>query len=365
MKKRTRQRIVAILIVGLLGWNIYLAVQLQRVMPQEISTHTIETVEKTVVDVKTALTEVVAKTQNKVVTVLNYGRQQLNSSGSGVVYKVEGNTITLVTNHHVIEDAQSVTIKFVSGEEVDATIIGSDEYSDLAVLQAEIDFEMEAFDLGDSSLLDVGEQVLAIGSPLGEAYQGSVSYGIISGKDRTVELDLDGNGVGDWDMVVLQTDAAINPGNSGGALINLAGELIGIPSSKMVSNNGETIEGMGFAIPINEMIPIAEQLILNGKVQRPFVGISATAITDMNTYQRQYYRLANVEYGLYVSSVVNDGPAEKAGVLEGDIIVSFNGSTVKTFKEFRQMLYKQASGSKVTLTVLRDGKTIDIEVKLD
>jgi serine protease Do len=251
---------------------------------------------------------------------------------------------------------------FANGEELEATLIGSDVFTDLALLEVKVDFEVNAFKLGDSSLVKVGENALAIGSPLGLSFQGSVTMGIISGKDRVVPVDLDNNGTDDWDSIVLQTDAAINPGNSGGPLINLAGELIGITSMKIADSS---VEGMGFAIPINEIIPIIQQLKDNGEVIRPVVGISAVSLDELAVYQKSYYGIRlDLNAGLYVMSVIKGSPAELSGIKEGDVITAFDNTNITSFKEFRKLLYTKNVGDVVTISYERAGKSTTVNVVL-
>ena len=187
--------------------------------------------------------------------------------------------------------------------------------------------------------------------------------GIISGKDRTIPVDLDGNGTDDWDSIVLQTDAAINPGNSGGPLINLAGELIGITSMKIADS---AVEGMGFAIPINEVIPIIQQLKENGKVIRPVIGISAVSIDELAVFQKSYYGIRlDLDTGLLITSVVDNGPASRAGLKEGDIIMSFDEVKILSFKEFRKLLYAKKVGDTIAITYERAGVSSTTNITLE
>lgn len=361
--KKLRKYGIWLLVAVMLCWNIFLTWKVYGIKGASNTTVN-TTVNQEVSQITNTFTDVVQKTQDKVVIVYNYQNNQLYASGSGNVYQANGRDLIIVTNHHVIDGETSVRVKFTNGEEFAAQVVGSDPYSDLAVLKVTVDFDIEPFSLGDSSLVSVGEQVLAIGTPLGDDYAGTVTSGIISGKDRTISMDIDGNGTDDWDMLVLQTDAAINPGNSGGALVNMAGELIGIPSSKISSSSGESVEGMGFAIPINEVITIVSQLMTDGKVTRPAIGISAVALTDLTSSQRRYYNVSETQQGLYISSIVAGGAAEAAGIKEGDIITSFDGQDVVTFKEFRKTLYSKNVGDVVEVKVLRGSQTLTFQVKL-
>ena len=219
------------------------------------------TVKQVNYDVKTDTTSVVEKASDSVVGVVVYKNTTNNAfgfgdnsssssetqsgSGSGVVYDKTGKYTYIITNHHVIDGANKVQVVFSNNEYVDAEVVGSDEYSDVAILRCQPSFDVSVIDLGDSNLLDKGETVLAIGSPLGIQYSGTVTQGIVSATDRTVSVDLNDDNVDDWDMNVIQTDAAINPGNSGGALVNMKGELVGITNMKF---SDESVEGMGFAI---------------------------------------------------------------------------------------------------------------------
>lgn len=304
----------------------------------------------------------IEKVNSSVVGVLVYANGTASGSGSGVVYRVDGKTAYIITNAHVVSGATDVQVVFSNKESVNATIVGSDTYSDIAVLKLTADFDMTAIKCGDSSLLDQGETVLAIGSPLGIEYAGTVTQGIVSGIDRTVSVDLNDDGQEDWDMNVIQTDAAINPGNSGGALVNMAGELVGITSMKL---SNTSVEGMGFALPINDVITSVEQIIENGKVTRPQIGISGVSLSGYSSYQLRYYRInTDLTDGIYVSRVTSGGAASKAGIQEGDIIVKFDGKEVTTYKSFLTELYSKEPGDKVSVVVNRNGTEKTIEVTL-
>ncbi|MCD7839964.1 MAG: trypsin-like peptidase domain-containing protein [Erysipelotrichaceae bacterium] len=313
-------------------------------------------------DVTSDLTEIVAKAQESTVGVLTYENDTSSGSGSGVIYKVDGTTVYVITNHHVIEDASKIEVVYSNGEYITAELVGSDEYGDIAVLKMTVDFEVEAFDIGDSSLLDAGETVLAIGSPLGIEYAGTVTQGIVSSPLRTISVDLNSDGSYDWDMNVIQTDAAINPGNSGGALINAAGELVGITSMKYSS---EDVEGMGFALPINDVVELADEIMETGKVSRPVLGISGISLSDYSSYELYMYRITtDVSQGIYIASVQNGSAAENAGLQAGDVITAFDGTEITSYKDFLTMLYAKNPGDTITLTINRDGSSMNVSVTL-
>ena len=326
-------------------------------------------------DVKTETTNVVESVSDSIVGVVVYqnstsgglfgsqtrtNEQQKSGSGSGVVYEQTDKYTYIITNHHVIEDADKIQVVFSNNEYADATLVGSDEYSDVAILRCQPDFDVSVINIGDSSLLDKGEPVLAIGSPLGIEYSGTVTQGIVSGTERTVSVDLNNDGVEDWDMSVIQTDAAINPGNSGGALVNMKGELVGITNMKF---SDETVEGMGFAIPINDVVSVAKQIRTNGKVSHPAIGISGVSLSDYSSYQLQRYGVrVYVDTGIYVAKLTESGPAKNAGIEVGDVIVKLGDKEITTYKSFLTALYSHQAGDKISVTVNRDGteKTYDV-----
>ena len=354
--------VITLLVVASLGMNVFLFTKVNKSSSSGSSSNKNATVENVNYDVKSSTTDVIEKVNSSVVGVLVYANGTASGSGSGVVYRVDGKTAYIITNAHVVSGATDVQVVFSNKESVNATIVGSDTYSDIAVLKLTADFDMTAIKCGDSSLLDQGETVLAIGSPLGIEYAGTVTQGIVSGIDRTVSVDLNDDGQEDWDMNVIQTDAAINPGNSGGALVNMAGELVGITSMKL---SNTSVEGMGFALPINDVITSVEQIIENGKVTRPQIGISGVSLSGYSSYQLRYYRInTDLTDGIYVSRVTSGGAASKAGIQEGDIIVKFDGKEVTTYKSFLTELYSKEPGDKVSVVVNRNGTEKTIEVTL-
>lgn len=361
------KRLTAFLLVALIGWNIVLTIlYLQSKEDTTAATaaqQTKQKVETASVNITSDVTELVAKSENKVVTVTARARGQALDTGSGAVYKVDGKTVYIITNNHVVADGDEAVVTFANGKEQKVDIVGKDELTDLALLKTDVDFKAEAFVMGNSSLVKKGEYVIAMGSPLGIEYQGSVSGGLISGVDRRMEMDIDNNGVADWDVNVLQTDAAINPGNSGGPLINMAGELIGINSMKITDTS---VEGFGFALPINEVLPIITELENNGKVVRPILGISVQPIEQLSMLDKAYLGIdSKVESGLPIVKVASRTPAASAGIKEGDILVKFDGKEIKDYKQFRQYLYSHKVKDKVSIVVNRNGKEIEKTVILE
>ena len=279
------------------------------------------------------------------------GTQTGISSGSGIVISPEGH---IITNYHVIEGASDIKVKFSTGDEYDATVIGGDEQMDVAVLQIPPFDNMPIASVGDSDLVEVGDRAIAIGNPLGDELFGTVTQGVISGKNRTVVVD-------NREMTLLQTDAAINPGNSGGALIDAYGHVIGINSVKISgSSSGSSSEGLGFAIPINEVMSVAEDLITYGYVTgRPLIGVNVQPITAAIAYYLP------VDHGLYVMGVTEGGAADKAGVQRGDIILNFDGVEVNTNADLNAQRDKHKAGDTVKMEIDRGGERMTIEITLD
>lgn len=285
-------------------------------------------------------------------------------TGSGVVYKIEGNEAFIITNYHVIEEAKRIEITLEDGSKKEAEVVGGDIWTDLAVIKVEAtDIETVA-QFGDSDVLKQGETVIAIGNPLGLDFYGSVTVGVISGTDRAVPVDLDGDGSEDWQSEVLQTDAAINGGNSGGALVNINGDLIGINSMKIADAQ---VEGLGFAIPVNTVIPIVNQLETNGKVVRPAMGITLMDLTDIPAfYQAQTLALPdNITTGVVVGEVVNGSAADQAGMKQYDVIVEMDGEPIESVIDLRQHLYTKTNvGDELQVKVYRAGKLMDLTLVL-
>ena len=313
-----------------------------------------ETVNKTMVS-EQGIEEAIGGVYDAVVTVQSYSNGQLIGTGSGFVYKKEDKGY-LLTNNHVIDGASSYKVLLQNGEEVDAKLLGCDEYSDLAVLSIDKDKVIKVAKLGDSELITVGNTVFTVGSPMGSEYSGSVTRGIVSAKERTIETD-------DVVTKVIQTDAAINPGNSGGPLVNMAGEVIGITSMKLAQ---EEIEGMGFAIPINDAKVYVQSLEKGENISRPILGVSLINVTDR--YRLYYYRInvdSSITSGAVVAEVQNGGGAAKAGLKKGDVIVKIDDKDIDNISRLRYNLYQYKIGDKVKVTYIRDGKTKTTEVTLE
>ncbi len=277
-------------------------------------------------------------------------------TGSGVIYKKVGNKAYVVTNHHVIEGASKYEVTLADGTKVPAELRGSDIWTDLAVLEIDATDVKKIAEFGNSDTLKTGEPVIAIGNPLGPTFSGSVTQGIISGLERTIPVDINNDGVVDWNAEVLQTDAAINPGNSGGALINIKGQVIGINSMKIAQS---AVEGIGLAIPINSAEPIINDLEQFGEVKRPYMGVDLISVNEVSKYhQQETLKLpAKINDGVALRQVRPNSPAAQAGLKELDVIVEMDGEKISDVIDLRRHLYIQKKiGDQLTVKYYRDGK---------
>lgn len=281
-----------------------------------------------------------------------------SGTGSGVIYQVTDDAMYIVTNNHVIENATKIEVTLYNEETITAELVGTDPLTDIAVLKVSGNFDITALSFGDSDSLRAGDEVIAIGNPLGLDLYGTVTQGIVSAVNRTINVS---TSAGAWDMEVIQTDAAINPGNSGGALINTSGELVGINSMKIAQSQ---IEGLGFSIPSNEVKTLIKELTKNGQIIRPYLGVIMENLSDI---PRSYVQniAGNVTEGVLITKIDESGPATQAGLKTGDIIVAVNGEKVKNANELRKYLYTDVKvGDDVKMTYYRQGKSHEAEITL-
>ena len=324
------------------------------------------------VDVNSDIINAVDKASDAVVGISNLQQTgfwtteegQAAGTGSGVIYKKDGDKAFVVTNHHVIEGATELEVSLADGTKLVAKLRGSDVWTDLAVLEIEGKEIKTIAEFGDSDQLKTGEPAIAIGNPLGLTFSGSVTQGIISGLERTIPIDINQDGVEDWQAEVLQTDAAINPGNSGGALININGQVIGINSMKIAQS---AVEGIGLAIPINYAIPIINDLEQHGEVKRPYMGVDLQSVAEVaKYYQEEALKLPkDITYGAAIREVVPNSPAEQAGLKDLDVIVEMDGEKIETVIDLRKHLYnKKKIGEQMKIKFYRIGKLEEVTMKL-
>jgi len=277
------------------------------------------------------------------------GNSGLQEAGSGSGFIIDAQKGYIVTNNHVIDGAQKITVGLSDGRNLDAKVVGADPRTDLAVLQISDTKNLTAVKLGDSSKLEVGEPVVAIGNPGGAEFARSVTTGVVSATNRTLDIQ------GEASFNLIQTDAAINPGNSGGPLVNYQGLVIGINSAKYAQTG---FEGMGFSIPITDAMPTIQQLIKSGVAKHPALLVST------NDQYNSYAQSNNKPLGAYISDVSANGPAAKAGILKGDVITKINNNQVQNSSDLIHELYKYNVGDKITITYTRNGQTKQAQATL-
>ena len=383
MKKNLKKcgQLLLVILISFFSGILGTFTTLQLSQKQNSGTTTTTTVSKTAVKNENSITQAVDKVKDAVVSIITYSgnsqssfvgsddtdtdsnTEQVNSEGSGVIYKKDDNNAYLVTNTHVINGAKKLDIRLADGTKVPGEIVGSDTYSDIAVVKISSEKVSTVAEFGDSSQLAVGETAIAIGSPLGSEYANTVTQGIVSSLNRHVSLKSeDGQAIS---TNAIQTDTAINPGNSGGPLINIQGQVIGITSSKIASNGGTSVEGLGFAIPANDVKNIIKQLEKDGKVTRPALGIHMVNLTNLSTADLQKLKLPdNVTSGVAVRSVQKNMPAN-GHLQQYDVITKIDDTKISSTTELQNALYSHSIGDEMTVTYYRNGKEEKTTIKLE
>lgn len=338
--------VVTSTIICLIGFTLFYSFYMKNLVTTKTK------IEKQVSITENGIAEAVEKVYDSVTVVESLKNNHVYQTGTGFVFKTDEKYGYILTNYHVIEGAEEIQIILTNEEKIKANIVGSDEYSDIAVLKINKDQVIEVASLGSSEDLKIGDTLFAVGAPLdAEIYSNSVTRGILSGKNRLVEVT--NSKMNTYIMEVLQTDTAINSGNSGGPLCNSNGEVIGITNMKLAST---AVEGMGFAIPIETAEQYANIIIESKTITRPYLGISIYEAKTMFT---------STSEGIYIESVVNDSPAAKAGLQPGDKIIKINNIDIKSVSYFKYTLYKQNVGSAIKLTYIRNNQEKTIDIKLE
>ena len=360
--------VVVILIVVVLADIFTSRVDLNKIFTKNVNYTTSK--EVTVTD--EGIADAVEKLYDATVLVEIIEKDTVAGWGSGFVYKVKGDYAYILTNHHVVDEADELKIVFTDDTETTGKLIGSDEYADVAVVRVDKDTIKQVAEIGKTEGLRLGDTVFAIGTPVGLEYKFTVTRGILSGQNRMVEMTKkSGNSyfnqqvTDSWYMNLLQIDASINSGNSGGPLANCNGEVIGITNSKLSSSysvSSASIENMGFAIPIEDALNIASQLESDGEVKRPVLGVSTTSIEGA-----EYYKIdidKDIKSGAVIAEVMKDSVADEAGLKKGDVIIKIGEYEVEDYKYLKYYLHRYKVGEKVKLVLIRDGKEKTIEIKL-
>lgn len=373
-----------IVLIGFLSGALgsFVTLQLSQKQGSQATNNNSGTVTQTSYKNENSTTQAVNKVKNAVVSIITYSsnsrqssvfnadeanpdsdNQQIASEGSGVIYKKNDKDAYLVTNTHVINGASKVDIRLADGTKVPGEIVGSDTFSDIAVVKISSEKVTTVAEFGDSSQLSVGETAIAIGSPLGSEYANTVTQGIISSLNRNVSLKSeDGQAIS---TKAIQTDTAINPGNSGGPLVNIQGQVIGITSSKIASNGGTSVEGLGFAIPSNDAQNIIKQLESDGKVTRPALGIQMVNLSNVGASDLRKLNIpSGLTSGVVVRSVQSNMPAN-GHLQKYDVITKVDDKEIASSTDLQHALYNHAIGDTIKITYYRNGKEETTSIKLD
>ena len=378
-------KVLAIILIGFLSGALgsFVTLQLYQKQGNQATNNNSGTVTQTSYKNENSTTQAVNKVKDAVVSIITYSssssrqssvfngdetnsdsdNQQIASEGSGVIYKKDDKDAYLVTNTHVINGASKVDIRLADGTKVPGEIVGSDTFSDIAVVKISSEKVTTVAEFGDSSQLSVGETAIAIGSPLGSEYANTVTQGIISSLNRNVSLKSeDGQAIS---TKAIQTDTAINPGNSGGPLVNIQGQVIGITSSKIASNGGTSVEGLGFAIPSNDAQNIIKQLESDGKVTRPALGIQMVNLSNVGASDLRKLNIpSGLTSGVVVRSVQNNMPAN-GHLRKYDVITKVDDKEIASSTDLQHALYNHAIGDTIKVTYYRNGKEETTSIKLD
>ena len=373
-----------IVLIGFLSGALgsFVTLQLSQKQGSQATNNNSGTVTQTSYKNENSTTQAVNKVKDAVVSIITYSsnsrqssvfnadeansdsdNQQIASEGSGVIYKKNDKDAYLVTNTHVINGASKVDIRLADGTKVPGELVGSDTFSDIAVVKISSEKVTTVAEFGDSSQLSVGETAIAIGSPLGSEYANTVTQGIISSLNRNVSLKSeDGQAIS---TKAIQTDTAINPGNSGGPLINIQGQVIGITSSKIASNGGTSVEGLGFAIPSNDAQNIIKQLESDGKVTRPALGIQMVNLSNVGANDLRKLNIpSGLTSGVVVRSVQSNMPAN-GHLQKYDVITKVDDKEIASSTDLQHALYNHAIGDTIKITYYRNGKEETTSIKLD
>ena len=355
------KKILIIVIAVLFVWNIVLSYQINQIQTNTVNNNGQTLIKQSVTEFETDITEVVSSTAARVVGVTSKSSYS-SINGSGVIYSANDEEVLIVTNNHILSNSGTVYVYFANGIELEAEVVGKDTITDLALLRVHPEFNVEAFTLGDSSTTKIGEWLLLIGNPLGEQYSGSYSVGILSTNDKIVQKDINNDNVDDWDLILLQISTPVNSVNTGGAVVNMSGELVGITSSKLSSI---TYDGMGFAVPINEVITVVDQLLTYGKTNRTTMGVSLKDLSALPVYLKSYYQIKLDIEGVLITDVIDYGPADQVGLATGDVITKIDGLKMTSTKLIREYLASKYAGDIIDVTFIRDNVTSKVNVTLE
>ena len=358
------KNLIWVLIVTLFTWNILISVALFN----EQKTTSVNSEDNQVIinnevnGFSTDLSEVVANVASKIVgvTVDIDGNE---SAGTGFIYDFDDDYIYVVVNYHVVDGSEIATVEFDNGESLTGEVLATDAYYDLAMIKINKEFTVEVMKLGDSSLVNKGEFVIAVGGPTNPDFDDSVDVGVISGVNRLLSIDIDADNSVDYNVTALQTNIAINAENTGGPLINMAGELIGINSLNL---NTFDYDRINFALAINEVKPLLKKMLKGESISHPQMAITGKNVADLTNYQKSYYGISlDVVKGVYVDSVVADSNFAKGNLQVGDIILKVNEISIASMEDFKIALFNYDVGDIINLSVLRGADTVSLVVEIE
>ncbi|MDD4624149.1 MAG: S1C family serine protease [Bacilli bacterium] len=357
MKSNKKYILISVLIFFLGALGMYLLISY---VP--LKTKTITEVNNEYKIEETAVEQAIDKVYDAVVVVESFSNNRKIGTGTGFIYKKDNKYGYVMTNSHVIGNGNQVKILLSDGKEIDAKILGKDALSDIAVLSISSNNVKKVAEIGNSENTKLGNTVITVGAPMGSEYSGTVTKGILSGKDRMLTVSLSSYSSNDLMIRVLQTDAAINPGNSGGPLVNIAGQVIGITSLKLVQSE---VEGMGFAIPIEDAMRYVEDLESGKEISRPFIGIEMLDVNEVySLFIEDIILDEEIEKGVVIINVTENSPAEKIGLKRGDIILKMGDKEIDNKAQLRYELYKYKVGDKLKIFVYRDEKISEYTLTL-
>lgn len=353
-RNNTNWFVVVIVVICIMAIGGAITYGVMSVLP---GTTIINKQEKEVTVTENGIADAVEKVYDSVVIVGTYKSNKLSSTGTGFIYKKDGDKYNIITNYHVIAGGDSVKITLTNGDSIDATLVGGNQYDDIAVLSITSKEELKTAVMGSSTESRIGDTVFTVGAPVNSSkYSWTVTRGILSGKDRVVSVSTSNSLTADYEMKVLQTDAAINSGNSGGPLCNSNGEVIGITNMKLLITG---VEGMGFAIPIEDAINYADKLINGEDTSKPYLGLSMADLSQ-SAYVYYYYGITvpdDVKKGVIVLGVEDKSASANAKLKKGDILYEFDGEEVSSVADLKYKLYKKNIGDKVEVKYYRNGKS--------
>lgn len=353
--------VASVIVISILKWTPLLSKLDTTVSSSSNDKITTNTKKNTVYE-KSSLAAAIENVYDSVVMVQSYKNGEVQSTGTGFIYKKDSNYGYVMTNQHVVSNADKVVLVLSNDEEIEAKILGGDEYLDLAVMSISKNKVPQVATIGSSEDMKVGDTIFTVGTPMGYEYRGTVTSGILSGKDRLVSVSVSNSSSSDWVMKVLQIDAAINPGNSGGPLVNASGKVIGINSMKLVQDE---IEGMGFAIPIEIAMAHIDELEKGKKIEWPLLGISMANVTDSTLLRKNGITIdKSIKEGTVVVEISEGSGASKSDLKPGDVITKLNGERVKDTAYLRYELYKNKPGDTIEITYIRNGKENTTKVVL-